>query len=152
MWNLVLPNDKKNITPRTSFLHSQSNKVCERQLPVCLYENTSQQACAQYFGMADFTSELVAVVSCTIYLYTAPCIHTIVLKCACFTQELVEYYKQYSLKEGFSSLDTTLQVPYREPSSENMPRAITKAGSGESTSWTAGFFVWQVMVQFRSDL
>ncbi|TMS09529.1 Guanine nucleotide exchange factor VAV3 [Larimichthys crocea] len=44
--------------------------------------------------------------------------------------ELVEYYKQYSLKEGFSSLDTTLQVPYRENSNGNMPRAITKAGSG----------------------
>ncbi|XP_056913879.1 guanine nucleotide exchange factor VAV3-like isoform X5 [Takifugu flavidus] len=41
--------------------------------------------------------------------------------------DLVEYYKQYSLKEGFSSLDTTLQVPYREPSEEN--RSITKAGS-----------------------
>lgn len=90
--------------------------------------------------------------SCTIYLYIALCIYTVVLKCACFTQELVEYYKQYSLKEGFSSLDTTLQVPYRELSSENMPRAITKAGSGESTSWTAGFSVWQVVVQFQSDL
>uniref|UniRef100_A0A8C6VUZ1 Vav 3 guanine nucleotide exchange factor b n=1 Tax=Nothobranchius furzeri TaxID=105023 RepID=A0A8C6VUZ1_NOTFU len=28
--------------------------------------------------------------------------------------DLVEYYKEHSLKEGFSSLDTTLQVPYRE--------------------------------------
>ncbi|XP_056248338.1 guanine nucleotide exchange factor VAV3-like isoform X1 [Seriola aureovittata] len=43
--------------------------------------------------------------------------------------DLVEYYKQHSLKEGFSSLDTTLQVPYREPSNGNMPRAITTAGS-----------------------
>ncbi|XP_028986531.1 guanine nucleotide exchange factor VAV3-like isoform X6 [Betta splendens] len=43
--------------------------------------------------------------------------------------DLVEYYKQHSLKEGFSSLDTTLQVPYRELSNGNMPRAITKAGS-----------------------
>ncbi|XP_051231906.1 guanine nucleotide exchange factor VAV3 isoform X2 [Dicentrarchus labrax] len=43
--------------------------------------------------------------------------------------DLVEYYKQYSLKEGFSSLDTTLQIPYRELSNGNMPRAITKAGS-----------------------
>ncbi|XP_039999040.1 guanine nucleotide exchange factor VAV3-like isoform X1 [Xiphias gladius] len=41
--------------------------------------------------------------------------------------DLVEYYKQHSLKEGFSSLDTTLQVPYRELSNGNMPRAITKA-------------------------
>uniref|UniRef100_A0AAQ5YTL8 Vav 3 guanine nucleotide exchange factor b n=1 Tax=Amphiprion ocellaris TaxID=80972 RepID=A0AAQ5YTL8_AMPOC len=36
--------------------------------------------------------------------------------------DLVEYYRQHSLKEGFSSLDTTLQVPYRELSSENLPR------------------------------
>uniref|UniRef100_A0A7N6AW60 Vav 3 guanine nucleotide exchange factor b n=1 Tax=Anabas testudineus TaxID=64144 RepID=A0A7N6AW60_ANATE len=43
--------------------------------------------------------------------------------------DLVEYYKQHSLKEGFSSLDTTLQVPYRELSNGNMPRAITRAGS-----------------------
>uniref|UniRef100_A0AAQ5YWF7 Vav 3 guanine nucleotide exchange factor b n=1 Tax=Amphiprion ocellaris TaxID=80972 RepID=A0AAQ5YWF7_AMPOC len=45
--------------------------------------------------------------------------------------DLVEYYRQHSLKEGFSSLDTTLQVPYRELSSENLPRAIAKVGSGE---------------------
>ncbi|KAI9544419.1 Guanine nucleotide exchange factor vav3 [Dissostichus eleginoides] len=43
--------------------------------------------------------------------------------------DLVEYYKQHSLKEGFSSLDTTLQVPYREMSNGNTPKAITKAGS-----------------------
>uniref|UniRef100_A0A8C6PEZ0 Vav 3 guanine nucleotide exchange factor b n=1 Tax=Nothobranchius furzeri TaxID=105023 RepID=A0A8C6PEZ0_NOTFU len=40
--------------------------------------------------------------------------------------DLVEYYKEHSLKEGFSSLDTTLQVPYRELSNGNMPKAITK--------------------------
>lgn len=55
------------------------------------------------------------------------------LYCGCFTQGLVEYYKQHSLKEGFSSLDTTLQVPYRDLSNGNMPRAITKGGSGESS-------------------
>ncbi|XP_070774652.1 guanine nucleotide exchange factor VAV3-like [Enoplosus armatus] len=43
--------------------------------------------------------------------------------------DLVEYYKQHSLKEGFSNLDTTLQIPYRELSNGNMPRAITKAGN-----------------------
>ncbi|KAM9845106.1 guanine nucleotide exchange factor VAV3-like isoform 2-T2 [Aulostomus maculatus] len=43
--------------------------------------------------------------------------------------DLVEYYKEHSLKEGFSSLDTTLRVPYRELSNGNMPWAITKAGS-----------------------
>uniref|UniRef100_A0A668AW25 Vav 3 guanine nucleotide exchange factor b n=1 Tax=Myripristis murdjan TaxID=586833 RepID=A0A668AW25_9TELE len=34
--------------------------------------------------------------------------------------ELVEYYTQHSLREGFRSLDTTLQVPYREPSNGNI--------------------------------
>ncbi|KAM6989223.1 guanine nucleotide exchange factor VAV3b isoform 2-T2 [Tautogolabrus adspersus] len=43
--------------------------------------------------------------------------------------DLVDYYKQHSLKEGFSSLDTTLQVPYRELSNGNVPKAITRAGS-----------------------
>lgn len=45
----------------------------------------------------------------------------------------MEYYQQYSLKEGFSSLDTTLQVPYREQPNGKTPKAITKAGSGEHT-------------------
>uniref|UniRef100_A0A4W6F6W0 Vav 3 guanine nucleotide exchange factor b n=1 Tax=Lates calcarifer TaxID=8187 RepID=A0A4W6F6W0_LATCA len=40
--------------------------------------------------------------------------------------DLVEYYKQHSLKEGFSSLDTTLQVPYRELSQGTLfsPRVV----------------------------
>lgn len=59
--------------------------------------------------------------------------------CACFTQDLVEYYKQHSLKEGFSSLDTTLQVPYRALSNGSVPKAITRSGSGESASQTFTF-------------
>ncbi|XP_053293131.1 guanine nucleotide exchange factor VAV3 isoform X1 [Pleuronectes platessa] len=43
--------------------------------------------------------------------------------------DLVEHYKQRSLKEGFSSLDTTLQVPYRELTNGIMPMAVTKADS-----------------------
>ncbi|KAM8850976.1 guanine nucleotide exchange factor VAV3-like isoform 3-T3 [Spinachia spinachia] len=43
--------------------------------------------------------------------------------------DLVEYYKQHSLKEGFSSLDTNLQVPYRELSNGSLPKAFTRAGS-----------------------
>ncbi|XP_035489162.1 guanine nucleotide exchange factor VAV3-like isoform X2 [Scophthalmus maximus] len=43
--------------------------------------------------------------------------------------DLVEYYKQHSLKEGFSSLDTTLQVPYRELTNGTMSMAVTRAGS-----------------------
>uniref|UniRef100_A0A9J8D085 Vav 3 guanine nucleotide exchange factor b n=1 Tax=Cyprinus carpio carpio TaxID=630221 RepID=A0A9J8D085_CYPCA len=36
---------------------------------------------------------------------------------------LVEYYKQHSLKEGFRTLDTTLQVPYKELGSGFRPAA-----------------------------
>lgn len=56
-----------------------------------------------------------------------------------FTQDLVEFYKQHSLKEGFSSLDTTLRVPYRELPNGNMPWAITRTDSGESASQTSRF-------------
>uniref|UniRef100_A0A674BJ77 Vav 3 guanine nucleotide exchange factor b n=1 Tax=Salmo trutta TaxID=8032 RepID=A0A674BJ77_SALTR len=39
--------------------------------------------------------------------------------------DLVDYYKQHSLREGFKSLDTTLQVPFREPGNgNNMPQGI----------------------------
>lgn len=83
-------------------------------------------------------------------------IHSVLLRCACFTQDLVEYYKQYSLKEGFSSLDTTLQVPYRELSNENMPKAFTKAGSGECVSQTSRLSGWDGLtgksVHITSDL
>nr|XP_046178301.1 guanine nucleotide exchange factor VAV3b isoform X2 [Oncorhynchus gorbuscha] len=44
--------------------------------------------------------------------------------------DLVDYYKQHSLREGFKSLDTTLQVPFREPSNgNNMPQGIRHTGS-----------------------
>ncbi|XP_019357626.1 PREDICTED: guanine nucleotide exchange factor VAV3 [Gavialis gangeticus] len=36
--------------------------------------------------------------------------------------ELVEYYKHHSLKEGFRSLDTTLQFPYKEYENSAGPR------------------------------
>uniref|UniRef100_A0A4W3HZN5 Vav 3 guanine nucleotide exchange factor b n=1 Tax=Callorhinchus milii TaxID=7868 RepID=A0A4W3HZN5_CALMI len=36
--------------------------------------------------------------------------------------ELVEYYKYHSLKEGFRSLDTTLQYPYKEPENTTIAR------------------------------
>lgn len=39
-----------------------------------------------------------------------------------FPQELVEFYRQNSLKDCFKSLDTTLQFPYKEPER----RAISK--------------------------
>ncbi len=35
--------------------------------------------------------------------------------CVCLMQELIEYYKHHSLREGFRTLDTTLQFAYREP-------------------------------------
>uniref|UniRef100_A0A8C2BRP5 Vav guanine nucleotide exchange factor 3 n=1 Tax=Cyprinus carpio TaxID=7962 RepID=A0A8C2BRP5_CYPCA len=34
--------------------------------------------------------------------------------CVCLMQELIEYYKHHSLREGFRTLDTTLQFAYRE--------------------------------------
>uniref|UniRef100_A0AAZ3RDB2 Vav 3 guanine nucleotide exchange factor b n=1 Tax=Oncorhynchus tshawytscha TaxID=74940 RepID=A0AAZ3RDB2_ONCTS len=44
--------------------------------------------------------------------------------------DLVDYYKQHSLREGFKSLDTTLQVPFREPSNgNNMPQGIRHTGT-----------------------
>ncbi|XP_053893292.1 guanine nucleotide exchange factor VAV3 isoform X2 [Malaclemys terrapin pileata] len=42
--------------------------------------------------------------------------------------ELVEYYKHHSLKEGFRSLDTTLQVPYKESENSDEQRS-NKASS-----------------------
>nr|XP_028588458.1 guanine nucleotide exchange factor VAV3 isoform X1 [Podarcis muralis] len=42
--------------------------------------------------------------------------------------ELVEYYKHHSLKEGFRSLDTTLQYPYKE--SENSLDQRSNRASG----------------------
>uniref|UniRef100_A0A9J8C0Z8 Vav 3 guanine nucleotide exchange factor b n=1 Tax=Cyprinus carpio carpio TaxID=630221 RepID=A0A9J8C0Z8_CYPCA len=41
---------------------------------------------------------------------------------------LVEYYKQHSLKEGFRTLDTTLQVPYKELGSGFRPAAPVLCG------------------------
>ncbi|KAL0966916.1 hypothetical protein UPYG_G00302220 [Umbra pygmaea] len=39
--------------------------------------------------------------------------------------ELVDHYKQNSLREGFRTLDTTLQIPFREPGSGiSLPKAI----------------------------
>uniref|UniRef100_A0A8C8R9C6 Vav guanine nucleotide exchange factor 3 n=1 Tax=Pelusios castaneus TaxID=367368 RepID=A0A8C8R9C6_9SAUR len=46
--------------------------------------------------------------------------------------ELVEYYKHHSLKEGFRSLDTTLQFPYKE--SENSEGQRSNKASGNLLS------------------
>ncbi|KAM9416639.1 guanine nucleotide exchange factor VAV3-like [Salvelinus alpinus] len=49
--------------------------------------------------------------------------------------ELIEYYQHYSLREGFRSLDTTLQFPYREQESPaavlctNQPGGKTSLGA-----------------------
>uniref|UniRef100_A0A8C5HCM3 Vav guanine nucleotide exchange factor 3 n=1 Tax=Gouania willdenowi TaxID=441366 RepID=A0A8C5HCM3_GOUWI len=39
-----------------------------------------------------------------------------------FVSELIEYYKRHSLREGFRSLDTTLQFPYREAENASLLR------------------------------
>ncbi|KAK6484216.1 guanine nucleotide exchange factor VAV3 isoform X1 [Huso huso] len=52
--------------------------------------------------------------------------------------ELIEYYKHHSLKEGFRSLDTTLQFPYKEP--EN---AVVHRGNrtGSNSPLLCGFSI-----------
>ncbi|XP_052355364.1 guanine nucleotide exchange factor VAV3-like isoform X1 [Oncorhynchus keta] len=42
--------------------------------------------------------------------------------------ELIEYYQHYSLREGFRSLDTTLQFPYREQESPAAMLCTNKPG------------------------
>lgn len=46
-----------------------------------------------------------------------PFMRSDIMLCACvrLMQELIEYYKHHSLREGFRTLDTTLQFAYREP-------------------------------------
>uniref|UniRef100_A0A4X2LJA9 Vav guanine nucleotide exchange factor 3 n=1 Tax=Vombatus ursinus TaxID=29139 RepID=A0A4X2LJA9_VOMUR len=51
--------------------------------------------------------------------------------------ELVEYYKHHSLKEGFRTLDTTLQFPYKEP--ENSAGQRGSRASSNSPSLFCGF-------------
>uniref|UniRef100_K7FDK0 Vav guanine nucleotide exchange factor 3 n=1 Tax=Pelodiscus sinensis TaxID=13735 RepID=K7FDK0_PELSI len=51
--------------------------------------------------------------------------------------ELVEYYNRHSLKEGFRSLDTTLQFPYKE--SENSDGQRSNRASSNSPSLFCGF-------------
>ncbi|KAM9827824.1 LOW QUALITY PROTEIN: guanine nucleotide exchange factor VAV3 [Neosynchiropus ocellatus] len=43
--------------------------------------------------------------------------------------ELIEYYKHHSLREGFRSLDTTLQFPYRETENATMHRINRSGGN-----------------------
>ncbi|XP_078147675.1 guanine nucleotide exchange factor VAV3 [Centroberyx gerrardi] len=43
--------------------------------------------------------------------------------------ELIEYYKHHSLREGFRSLDTTLQFPYREQENAAMHRLNRPGGN-----------------------
>ncbi|KAJ8278018.1 hypothetical protein GJAV_G00082880 [Gymnothorax javanicus] len=43
--------------------------------------------------------------------------------------ELIEYYKHHSLKEGFRSLDTTLQFPYKEPENAAVQRTNRLVGN-----------------------
>lgn len=48
-----------------------------------------------------------------------------------FLKELVEYYKHHSLKEGFRTLDTTLQFPYKEPEHSSGQRGNRAGNSCE---------------------
>ncbi|XP_031440226.1 guanine nucleotide exchange factor VAV3 isoform X2 [Clupea harengus] len=51
--------------------------------------------------------------------------------------ELIEYYKHHSLREGFKSLDTTLQFPYKEPENAVMHRG-NRPGSNMFTPKVIG--------------
>ncbi|KAI3355110.1 hypothetical protein L3Q82_017975 [Scortum barcoo] len=51
--------------------------------------------------------------------------------------ELIEYYKHHSLREGFRSLDTTLQFPYREPENAAMHR-VNRSSSNMFTPKVIG--------------
>lgn len=49
----------------------------------------------------------------------------------CNGQELIEYYKHHSLKEGFRSLDTVLLYPYKNPESGATHRTSRAGMNGE---------------------
>ncbi|XP_061568912.1 guanine nucleotide exchange factor VAV3 isoform X1 [Cololabis saira] len=51
--------------------------------------------------------------------------------------ELIEYYKHHSLREGFKSLDTTLQFPYRQPENAAVHR-LNRSGSNMLTPKVIG--------------
>ncbi|XP_059914576.1 guanine nucleotide exchange factor VAV3b [Gadus macrocephalus] len=53
--------------------------------------------------------------------------------------DLVEYYKDHSLREGFRSLDTTLQVPYRRLTNGDAARPLP-GGSPEALSRVSNVF------------
>ncbi|XP_066547993.1 guanine nucleotide exchange factor VAV3 [Amia ocellicauda] len=54
--------------------------------------------------------------------------------------ELIEYYKHHSLKEGFRSLDTTLQFPYKEPENTELQRG-NRSGSNMFTPKVIGIAI-----------
>ncbi|XP_055008064.1 guanine nucleotide exchange factor VAV3-like isoform X2 [Boleophthalmus pectinirostris] len=96
----------------------------ERDHGTYLIRNRSKE-CTEYAISIKFTDKVKHIKILTkdscFYVAEARLFRTVL--------ELVEYYRQHSLKEGFSSLDTTLLVAYRELSNGNMPRAITKAAT-----------------------
>ncbi|XP_055784100.1 guanine nucleotide exchange factor VAV3-like, partial [Salvelinus fontinalis] len=55
--------------------------------------------------------------------------------------ELIEYYQQYSLREGFRSLDTTLQFPYREQESSAAMLCTNKPGGRMFTPKVMGMAI-----------
>uniref|UniRef100_A0A671UIY9 Vav guanine nucleotide exchange factor 3 n=1 Tax=Sparus aurata TaxID=8175 RepID=A0A671UIY9_SPAAU len=54
--------------------------------------------------------------------------------------ELIEYYKHHSLREGFRSMDTTLQFPYREPENAAMHH-LNRSGSNMFTPKVIGLAI-----------
>uniref|UniRef100_W5MMP0 Vav 3 guanine nucleotide exchange factor b n=1 Tax=Lepisosteus oculatus TaxID=7918 RepID=W5MMP0_LEPOC len=52
--------------------------------------------------------------------------------------ELIEYYKHHSLKEGFRSLDTTLQFPFKEPENDAAVQRSNRSGGNMFTPKVIG--------------
>uniref|UniRef100_A0A8C1GK74 Vav guanine nucleotide exchange factor 3 n=1 Tax=Cyprinus carpio TaxID=7962 RepID=A0A8C1GK74_CYPCA len=57
--------------------------------------------------------------------------------CVCLMQELIEYYKHHSLREGFRTLDTTLQFAFRE--------VLRETVQPDSAASILSLFVWLIL-------
>lgn len=120
---VVLPTSSNSVQPGPEVCllgESRSFKVTvdsthrrapSADLPCCFSRGRSSPSQG-----ADWTAdESYAVLCCGLASWNNDC-------SVLFSQELVEFYQQNSLKDCFKSLDTTLQFPYKEPER----RAISK--------------------------
>jgi hypothetical protein len=78
---------------------------------------------------------LLYVIMCWVDVYENKSVFTKYCLWFFFLKELVEYYKHHSLKEGFRTLDTTLQFPYKEPEHSAGQRGNRTGNSCEYCHW-----------------